>query len=399
MAFRTLWNAAVFFRMAGGAFLLRMLADLSLQAGCNLGMAQLAAAFKLGRSRDGYQWLVRVGMAVQTLCHRFRGAVGCIMAAAALRHNFRVIVSQRVIGMKYFMTFGAGNCLVPGAIIPQPVVMCGVAAGTFLQGERLHLAGINAALNCFCSSGLTEDRYSSKNHCQEAHFSQTVIGCIFSCHAVPLVNFQIFKKLIKKWQEPYIQVLLPLIRLLFDQEMRIHMTVKTVGHFLMHDRRMRLTMTGLALGYIRMLSPVAESTGECLVLGHGFFHLFADFPMARHAEGPRRGHGRVDLQRMMRRMAAKAVAGQLACGMGLMTLGTIRDLAVDLVTEGTGLLCMVTLIIGEILARSLMTGKAGLFYISVPSAGPAVHAGSSGRIGSFPVHNATCLHGTWSIAG
>ncbi|KPJ97364.1 MAG: hypothetical protein AMJ60_11550 [Desulfobacterales bacterium SG8_35] len=158
-------------------------------------------------------------------------------------------------------------------------------------------------------------------------------------------------------------VLLPFNAFLFNQEMRIHMTVKTVRHFLMHDSRMRLTMTCLALRNIRMLSPVAESTGKCLMLCYSFFHLFADFPMARHTEGTGRGHSVVDLQRMMRRMTTKTITGQLTCGMGLMAHGTIRDLAVDLMAESTGLLCMGTLIIGKILARALMACEACLFNI------------------------------------
>jgi hypothetical protein len=158
-------------------------------------------------------------------------------------------------------------------------------------------------------------------------------------------------------------VLLPYIGFLFDQEMRIHMTVKTVRHFLVHDSRMRLTMTGLALGHIRMLSPVAESTGKCLMLCYGFFHLFTDFPMARYTEVPRCGHGVIDLQRMVRRMATETITGQLSFGMGLMAHGTIRDLAVNLMAEGTGLLCVGTLIIGKILARSLMAGETRLFHI------------------------------------
>jgi hypothetical protein len=145
--------------------------------------------------------------------------------------------------------------------------------------------------------------------------------------------------------------------------MRIHVTVKAIGHFLVHNRRMGFTVAGLALRHIGMLAPVAESTGKCLVFGHGFFHLLTDFPMTGDAESPRSRHGIVDLQRMMGRMAAQAVTGELAFRMGLMALGAVRDLAMDLVAEGTGLLGMGTFIIGEILPRALMTGEAGLFYI------------------------------------
>ena len=63
--------------------------------------------------------------------------------------------------------------------------------------------------------------------------------------------------------------------------MRIHMTVKTIGHFLMHSRCVRFTMAGPALGHIRMLAAVTESTGECLVFGRCFFQLCADVIMTR----------------------------------------------------------------------------------------------------------------------
>ena len=71
VTFSTLGNAAMFFRMTGGAFLFRVLADLCLQAGSYLCMAELAAAFQVGRSRDGCQGLVWIDMAFQALCHRF----------------------------------------------------------------------------------------------------------------------------------------------------------------------------------------------------------------------------------------------------------------------------------------------------------------------------------------
>jgi len=81
---------------------------------------------------------------------------------------------------------------------------------------------------------------------------------------------------------------------------------------------MGLAMTGLALRYNRMLAAVAEGTGECLVLGDRFFHLFSNFFMARHTETSRCGQGRVDFQRMVGRMTAEAVTGYLAFSMGLM---------------------------------------------------------------------------------
>ena len=83
---------------------------------------------------------------------------------------------------------------------------------------------------------------------------------------------------------------------------------------------MGFAMTGLALRHNRMLAAVAEGTGECLVLGHRFFHLFADLFMTRHTEVSRCGQGIINFQRMVGRMTAEAVTGYLAFGMGLMAL-------------------------------------------------------------------------------
>jgi hypothetical protein len=137
VAFITHGNAAMFFRMAGGAFLLRMHAYLCLQTCRNLGMAQLAAAFEVNRGRDGCQGLVRVGMTCKTLCHRFGRTMGCIMAAGTLGHDFRVIIASRVISMEYLVTLGADYTLMLCTIIPQPFKMRCMAAGTLLQCEWL----------------------------------------------------------------------------------------------------------------------------------------------------------------------------------------------------------------------------------------------------------------------
>ena len=60
MAFKTYRDAAVFFRMTGGAFLLRVLADFGLKACCYPVMTELAAVFQVGRGRNGCQRLVWV---------------------------------------------------------------------------------------------------------------------------------------------------------------------------------------------------------------------------------------------------------------------------------------------------------------------------------------------------
>ena len=103
---------------------------------------------------------------------------------------------------------------------------------------------------------------------------------------------------------------------------------------------MRFTMTGSAFRHIRVRAAVAEGTGKCLMLGHCLLHQFTDFFVACHAECPRCCQGIVNLQRMVGRMASQTIRGHLALGMGFMALETIRDLAVYLMAERTGLLCM-----------------------------------------------------------
>ena len=126
---------------------------------------------------------------------------------------------------------------------------------------------------------------------------------------------------------------------------------------------MRLTMTGLAFGYIRMRTAVAECAGKCLVFGHCLLHQPANLFMAWHAECSRRCQGIFNLQWMVGRMTAKAITGYLILSMRFMAHGTIGDLAVYLVAECTGLLCMGALVIGKVLTWSFMAGKARLFYI------------------------------------
>ena len=135
------------------------------------------------------------------------------------------------------------------------------------------------------------------------------------------------------------------------------MTVYTVWHFLMHRRCMRFTMTGPALRYAWMFCTMTESTGEILMLGCGFLHICRLFFMARSTESPRCSHGRSYLQRVMSRMATKAITCNLSRNMWFMTLGTIRNLAMYFMTEGTGFFGMRGLVIGEILARSFMAGQ------------------------------------------
>ena len=62
-------------------------------------------------------------------------------------------------------------------------------------------------------------------------------------------------------------------------------------------------------------------------------------------------------------MAGQTDTGHLTFSVGLMAGGTIGDLAMYIMTESTGLLCMGTFIIGKILARSFVAGKALIFYI------------------------------------
>jgi len=123
--------------------------------------------------------------------------------------------------------------------------------------------------------------------------------------------------------------------LLFLQVMRIDMTVDTIRHLLVHDCRMRLTVTGLALRHIGMRSPMTEGAGECLMLGGCLRHQLTDLIMARHTERPRSCQGIGNLQWMMGRMAAQTSIHGLSLGVWLMAFETLRNLAVSIVAEGT----------------------------------------------------------------
>jgi hypothetical protein len=159
-------------------------------------------------------------------------------------------------------------------------------------------------------------------------------------------------------------ILLLFIPGLFNQEMRIHVTVKAVGHFLVHDCRMRFSMAFLALRHIWMLAAMAERAGECLVLRLCFLHQFADFTVTWDTECPWSCLCRIDFQWMVGRMTSQTIRGHLARGMGFMTIRAIRDLAVYLMAESTGLLGMGAYEVGKILSRTIMTGKARLLDIT-----------------------------------
>jgi hypothetical protein len=141
MTFKAYWNASMFPGMTGGAFLFRVFAGLSLQAGGYLAMAQLTPVFQFGRVRDGDQRLVRIGMAVKTLQDSFGRTMRGIVATGTFWHDLRIVVTQRIIGMKNFMAIGAGHGLVPGAVIFDPVELGGMATGAISQGERCDLDG------------------------------------------------------------------------------------------------------------------------------------------------------------------------------------------------------------------------------------------------------------------
>lgn len=141
MTFKAYWNASMFPGMTGGAFLFRVLAGLSLQAGGYVAMAYLTAVFQLGRVGDGDQRLVRIAMAVKTLQDSFVRTMWCIMTTGTFWHDLCIVVTQRVVSMKNFMAISASHGLVPGTIIFDPVEMGSMTAGTISQGERCDLDG------------------------------------------------------------------------------------------------------------------------------------------------------------------------------------------------------------------------------------------------------------------
>ena len=123
MTFATLRNSPVFLRMAGGAFQFGMLAGLFLQTCRHPTMADPALPFKLGGYRNTRQRLVRILVTVKAFKYRLSLTMGSIMAAAALGHDLRIVVPQRIISMEDFMAFGAEHAAVFCAIILDPVEM------------------------------------------------------------------------------------------------------------------------------------------------------------------------------------------------------------------------------------------------------------------------------------
>ena len=104
-------------------------------------------------------------------------------------------------------------------------------------------------------------------------------------------------------------ILLLLAPCLLNQEMRIHMTIKAVGHFLVHNCRMGFTMAFLALRHIGMLTAMAEGTGECLVFGLCFLHQLANFAVTWNTECSWCSLGWIDLQWMVGRVASQTIRG------------------------------------------------------------------------------------------
>jgi hypothetical protein len=66
---------------------------------------------------------------------------------------------------------------------------------------------------------------------------------------------------------------------------------------------------------------------------------------------------------MVGRMTSETIGSQLTRGMGFMTIGAVRNLAVDIMAEGTGLLGMGALIVGKILSGALMAGETSILHI------------------------------------
>jgi hypothetical protein len=223
--------------MTGGTLLLGMLADLGRKAGGNLGMAQLAFALKVCRRWNRSQGLVRICMAGQALSKRFGRPMGGFMTAGTFRHDVRIIAAQRIIGMENLMAICTGNCLMPGTIITQPVIMGRMAAGTFLKGKRLNWQRVYIVPNRFSRNCLVRSIYEQEYHCQQYFANVYQIRFSFLVHDLPLVfaDSCLLKISQKKAGEPSL-ILLLFDSGLFNQEMRIHVTVNTVGHFLVHQR-------------------------------------------------------------------------------------------------------------------------------------------------------------------
>ncbi len=135
---------------------------------------------------------------------------------------------------------------------------------------------------------------------------------------------------------------------------------------------MRLAVAHLTLGNGWMVAPVAEGACERLMLCRGLSELCSDTLMAWYTETTACCHIRRDLQRMMGLMTTETVNHGLAGGMGIMTLGTVRDLAMGLMAEIAGLLRMLARVLGKLLSLLLMTGQTGLNNIACKNDGQRV---------------------------
>lgn len=140
--------------------------------------------------------------------------------------------------------------------------------------------------------------------------------------------------------------------------MRIDVAVHAFRKFLVDRVAMGQTVTVLTLGNRRMLSFVAVNAVQLAVFGCGFAQLVGNIPVTGAAESNRGIFRGNDSERFMRIMTGQAIGGLLTFFMGLMAFRAVRDPAMHIMTEGTGLFGMLALVFGNPLKFLCMTGAA-----------------------------------------
>lgn len=144
MTFVAAWNIAVPIVVAAATFQLGMFARRRLQL---LGLITVTTGAKACKpvGQGDTTWRMRIYMAGQTL--HMLGAMWGSMAGSALRHDLRVIVLPRVIGMKNFMTFSAIELMLATGLF-QVSKLPRMALPTLVDRQRQRISRIKRNILC-----------------------------------------------------------------------------------------------------------------------------------------------------------------------------------------------------------------------------------------------------------
>lgn len=283
------------------------------------------------------------------------------MTTAALGHDLRIVVLQRIIGMIDFMAFGADHTAVFCTMVLDTIELCGVATATVRHGKRCDRDIIDIVRRS--SPGKQSSQQEGCARHADNSKSESSVNEHFLAAPHPPESIEYKLQLLSIRTCSYRPYKRPFPTPLLLQIVGINMAVNADRHLFMHGRRMRLSMAGLALRYTGMRTPMAESACKRLMLGGRFGQQFTDPLMARHTESPRRCQRIGNLQWMMRRMAGQTIIHGLSLGVRFMTLETLGNLTMNGMTEGTRLLGMGTGKLFEFLALLFMTGQTRAGYI------------------------------------